>query len=297
MKQINSYIQAYLDYLFTYKNYSNHTISNYELDLTHLKTFMKQYHLNLNHLDKKQCRLFIESHFETKKRKTLSRYISTFRSFWNYLVKQSVVKENPWKQVKLPKQAIQLPHTLSTEDILLFLNNIDTSSPLGLRNKAICETLYGLGLRVAELCSLKLSDCDFTKQECLIHGKGNYERIVYIGNVTLRVLENYVNNARSIWKNTTSTTLFINKNGSRLSERSIQRIVKQCAQSQGFTKPITPHTFRHCYASDMYKGGADIAIIKELLGHKNLSTTEIYTHVANEDLAQTLNESHPRAVN
>lgn len=297
MRKISFHIQCFLDYLYTNKNYSRHTVSNYELDLAHLIQFMNENKLTYHFLSKKHCRLFIELHFESKQRKTISRYISTFRSFWSYLAKQSIVNKNPWKQIKLPKQTLNLPKVLPTEDILNFLNNINTSSPIGFRNKVICETLYGLGLRVAELCSLKLNDCNFEKQECLIHGKGNYQRIVYIGDVTLSIIRDYVKNVRIIWKTNESTTLFINKKGNPLSERSIQRIVKECALKQGFNKPITPHTFRHCYASDMYKGGADLAIIKELLGHKNLTTTEIYTHVANEDLAQTLNESHPRAQN
>ena len=272
-------------------------MSNYELDLNLLKAFLSTNKMSLLNLTKNECRQFIETQFEQKDRKTLSRYISTYRSFWNFLVKEALIAVNPWTLIKLPKQEKKLPEILSTQEILSFLDNIDTSTSLGLRNKAICETLYGLGLRVTELCNLKLSECDFNKQECLIIGKGNYQRVVYIGDVTLKILHHYVNNVRPIWHHDSSDTLFINQNGQRLSERSVQRIIKQCALKQGLSKSITPHTLRHCFATDLYKGGADIAVVKELLGHKNLSTTEIYTHVANEDLAQTLNDTHPRAQN
>ena len=258
---------------------------------------MKDHNLNIRSLTKEHCRQFIETQYDLKKSKTIARYISSYRSFWNYLIKETITKINPWKQIKLPKKTINLPHILSTNDVLDFLNNIDTTFPIGIRNKAICESLYGMGLRVAELCNLELSNCNFEKRECLITGKGNYQRLVYIGDFTYKILQNYIQNVRCLWKTKDSTTLFINKYGNRLSERTIQRIIKDCALKQGFNKHITTHTLRHCYATDLYKGGADLAIIKDLLGHKNLSTTEIYTHVANEDLAQTLNESHPHAQN
>lgn len=258
---------------------------------------MEQQQLTIHSFSKQHCRQFIETHYEQKKSKTIARYISSYRSFWNYLIKESLIQTNPWKQIKLPKRSINLPHILSTKDVLDFLNKIETKSPVGIRNKAICESLYGMGLRVGELCSLKLTDCNFDKRECIITGKGNYQRLVYIGDFTYKILQNYIQNSRCLWETRDSKTLFINKHGNRLSERTIQRIIKECALKQGFNKHITPHTLRHCYATDLYKGGADLAIIKDLLGHKNLSTTEIYTHVANEDLAQTLNESHPHAQN
>jgi integrase/recombinase XerC len=297
LKVTNYYIQKFLDTLLSLKNYSIHTVSNYELDLNYLHAFMQQQNLSLDTLTKQHCRQFIETHYEIKKSKTIARYISSYRSFWNYLIKEDVTYINPWKQIKLPKQSINLPHILSTKDVLDFLNNINTTTPIGIRDKAICESLYGMGLRVAELCTLEFNNCNFNKRECLITGKGNYQRIVYLGGITYKIIQDYINNARCLWKTKESKTLFINKYGNRLSERTIQRIIKQCALKQGFNKHITPHTLRHCYATDLYKGGADLAIIKDLLGHKNLSTTEIYTHVANEDLAQTLNESHPHAQN
>ena len=297
MKTTKFYIHRFLDTLHTKKNYSLHTVSNYELDLNYLLSFMSDNAYTLTDLTKHHCRSFIEEHYPIKNSKTISRYISTFRSFWNFLIKESITTINPWTQIKLPKTEISLPHILSTKEVLRFLDNIDTSTPLGLRNKTICECLYGMGLRVAELCTLKLSDFNFKKNECLVTGKGNTQRIVYIGEITNQILQDYILNSRPFLDSKSTQNLIINSKGNALSERSIQRIIKKCALEQGLKKHITPHTLRHCFATDLYKGGADLAVIKELLGHKNLSTTEIYTHVANEDLAQTLNESHPHGQN
>ena len=295
MKPTNFYINQFLDYLHLRKNYSTHTISNYERDLCYLDNFLIENSLPLHKITRQHCRHFLEIHFHNKNSKTISRYISSFRSFFNFLNKHHNLSNNPWKQIRLPKQTQSLPHTLSTKDILSFLDNIDTSSLIGLRNRAICECLYGLGLRVSELCQLNLDDCNFESKECRILGKGNVYRTVYIGKITEKIILNYIETYRKIYMKPTSVTLLINKFGTPLSTRSIQRIVKKCAETQGLSHSLTPHTLRHCFASDLYRGGADLAIIKDLLGHKNLSTTEIYTHVANEDLAQSLNESHPHA--
>ncbi len=293
MKSNKQLIHTFLDHIYSFKNYSDHTVNNYERDLMLLFQYSQKKILDFTAFTKLHCREFMSSINQEKNPRTLSRYISTYRSFWKFLTHQNYCKYNPWANIRLPKISETLPHVLSTQDVLNFLSQIPTTTSISLRNRTICECLYGMGLRVSELCSLELKHCNIKKGECLILGKGKKDRMVYIGNVTAKILIQYLHYARPVWASKHSSTLILNPQGNAITPRTIQRIVQSCSEKQGFGKKITPHTLRHCFATDLYKGGADLSVIKDLLGHSNLSTTEIYTHVANEDLSQTIRESHP----
>lgn len=284
----------FLHYLTHFRAFSEHTAKNYRFDLQKLAEFIenKKYSLNeFNKSDSRECLKYLQK-YELSKR-SQARFISSCRSFWTYLQREHAFLVNPWNQIRLPKLDKTLPHILSTEDMLSFLNNIDTSTPVGLRNRTICETLYGLGLRVSELCSLTLHRLDLSARKCIVMGKGNKERVLYFGDITATVLKTYLKSVRPVWATSDSSTLFINQKGAQLTSRTIQRIVKSCAEAQNVATYITPHTLRHNFASDLYRGGADLTVIKDLLGHSNIMTTEIYTHVSNEQLRETIQTCHP----
>lgn len=287
-------IQSFLDYCQLKKHFATHTLVNYERDLMRLESYVENQKIDLFSVDKQVCRDFVvfESD-DNQANKTLCRRISAYRTFWDFLQLQKCVSNNPWRQIRLPKVSYVLPKIIPTKRMISFLDNISIDSPIGLRNRTICECLYGIGLRVSELVSLRLDQINFLSGECRVIGKRNKERVAIIGDVTKQILNSYVDTVRVLWRKSDSKTLILNKNGQPVSVRTIQRIVKQCSIQQGINPPLTPHILRHCYASDLYKGGADISIIKELLGHEHVATTEIYTHVAMDELKETITLAHP----
>ena len=267
---------------------------NYEYDLLALALFMKEFQLQIQSFSKEDCRTYLAKRMDADiNPKSISRFISVYRSFWDFLIIKKTVKTNTWKYIRAPKISQSIPHIISTEDMLNFLDGIKMDTPIGLRDRAICEALYGLGLRVSELCSLTMDQLNLKECECRIIGKRNKERIALFGEITRDILIKYINQARPVWLKSHSKTLIINKKGAPITPRSIQRIVKKHSMQQGLRQCLTPHSLRHCFASDLYKGGADLTVIKQLLGHDHLSTTEIYTHVANEELHQTIQTAHP----
>ena len=289
-----SLIQSFLDYCQLKKQYARYTLENYERDLVRLNTYALSCKLDLLSFDKLACRDFIAVEYDFQQsNKTLCRRISAYRTCWDFFQIQNLVAKNPWRQIRLPKVTQVLPKIIPTKKMISFLDNISVSTPLGFRNRVVCECLYGLGLRVSELVSLELSQINFMTGECRVIGKRDKERIAIMGDITIGILKRYVDDFRGASNKTDSKTLILSNKGLPITVRSIQRIVKKCSLEQGIDPPLTPHVLRHCYASDLYKGGADISIIKELLGHEHVSTTEIYTHVAMDELKETITLAHP----
>lgn len=287
--------QQFLDFLQQQQHYSVHTVKSYDLDLQALAVFMEACNLAPHSMTKKECRKFVSQRFDQQlSAKSIARSISTFRHFWSFLQIRQYVSLNPWKQLRLPKVSRVLPAIISPKKMIAFLDSFDCSSKLGLRNRCICECLYGMGLRVSELCDLKMGDLSLELGECRVLGKGNKVRIAVFGEITKQILQQYFDHVRSGLAVNKVEYVFLNSSGKPLTVRTVQRVVKSASIKQGISPPLTPHVLRHCYASDLYKGGADISVIKELLGHDHLATTEIYTHVANEELQQTMWQSHPR---
>tara|TARA_B100000131_G_scaffold84558_1_gene81544 strand:+ start:615 stop:1502 length:888 start_codon:yes stop_codon:yes gene_type:complete len=293
---VNNYslIQSFLDYCQLKKQYARYTLENYERDLVRLNAYALSCKLDLLSFDKLACRDFIAVEYDFQQsNKTLCRRISAYRTCWDFFQIQNLVAKNPWRQIRLPKVTQVLPKIIPTKKMISFLDNISVSTPLGFRNRVVCECLYGLGLRVSELVSLELSQINFMTGECRVIGKRDKERIAIMGDITIGILKRYVDDFRGASNKTDSKTLILSNKGLPITVRSIQRIVKKCSLEQGIDPPLTPHVLRHCYASDLYKGGADISIIKELLGHEHVSTTEIYTHVAMDELKETITLAHP----
>ena len=287
-------IQSFLDYCMLKRRFSSLTIENYERDIEKLVSYTKKQNVILTLFDKQWCRNFVS--YETingQNNRSIARRISSYRTFWDFLIRVNVIEQNPWRLIRLPKMSRKLPHIIPTKAMISFLDNISIKTAKSLRDRVVCECLYGIGLRVSELVAISLDDINLKRGECRVIGKRDKERIVFIGDATCKIITLYLKEVWCLWKKTNSKTLILNKNGDPVSVRTIQRIVKQCSVKQGINPPLTPHILRHCYASDLYKGGADISVIKELLGHDNLSTTEIYTHVAMDELKETITLFHP----
>jgi len=247
-------------------------------------------------IDRTTCKTYLQ-YLKTQKltNKTIARHIASLRSFWHYLNKHQLVNTNPWALLNLPKATKYLPNIIKAKHLIAFIDAIDGSTPMGTRNKLIVECLYSTGIRVSELTDLTLKQVNLSQQELLIKGKGQTERLVIFGNYLHTGLKTYLAHTRPQLAGPNESAVFINKYGTKLTPRSIQRMLKEESKKQGFAQTITPHVLRHSFATDLFNGGADIRSVQELLGHKNVVTTQIYTHLSEELLTETFTKAHPRA--
>jgi integrase/recombinase XerD len=226
-----------------------------------------------------------------------ARIISGIKSFYKYLLLENILNHNPTELIEAPKLGRKLPDTLSLEEINKIIEAIDLSTPEGQRNKAILETLYSCGLRVSELVNLKISNLYFNDEFIKVVGKGDKERLVPIGSVAIKQINIYKNEIRSnlAVKKEHEDVLFLNRRGSKLSRVMVFTIIKQLAFKIGLKKHISPHTFRHSFATHLIEGGADLRAVQEMLGHESITTTEIYTHLDRDYLRQAIIQFHPRS--
>lgn len=226
-----------------------------------------------------------------------ARLISGIRAFYKYLLMENLIKDDPSALLEAPKIHRKLPDVLSVEEIDSLINAIDLSTPYGHRDRAILETLYGTGVRVSELINIKISDLHFNEDFIKVTGKGNKERLVPIGNIAKKEIGVYLTEIRNRIKikKGNEDILFLNQRGSRLSRVWIFNIIKDLAKKVGLQKKVSPHTFRHSFATHLIEGGADLRAVQEMLGHESITTTEIYTHLDREYLRSTIIQYHPRA--
>ena len=226
-----------------------------------------------------------------------SRIISGLRSFFEYLIFEKFIKTNPLSLIESPRISRKLPDTLTIKEIDLLISNINISTNEGERNIALIETLYGCGLRVSELISLKISDLFFSEGFIKVTGKGNKQRLVPISDLNKRVIKSYMGNSRKKLKieEKSKDILFLNRRGKKLSRAMIFTIIKRLAKLSDIKKNISPHTFRHSFATHLLKNGADLKTIQQLLGHQSITTTEIYMHIDNQMLVKAINKFHPRS--
>lgn len=296
MSLLKTTLNDFLQVLSLDKHYSAHTISNYKRDIQRFQNFCTESQAPIDELTIRSCRNYLYNlEQDALSPKTIARHIASLRSFWNYLVYIKKTELNPWTLLSLPKVHQKLPDILTENDMHQFLDNIPTDTAAHYRDRCICECLYGSGLRVSELVSLDISDLNLNNLDMKIIGKGNKERLAIFGHTTQTFLTTYINTIRPIWCDTHTSALFVNQRGSRLSVRSVQRIIKEHAKKQNLSTPITPHTFRHSFATALFNGGADLRSIQELLGHSSLSTTQIYTHLSTKKLQDIYLSTHPRA--
>jgi len=228
--------------------------------------------------------------------RTQARIISSLKAFFKYLYLENIIRDDPASLLESPRPGRKLPDTLSVEEVDRIINTIDMSLPEGERNKAILETLYGCGLRVSELINLKITNIYAKDNFIKVIGKGNKERLVPIGNSALKQIDLYLENSRSrlLPDRPDEDILFLNRRGKRLSRNMIFIIVKELGEKSGIRKSISPHTFRHSFATHLVEGGADLRAVQEMLGHASIITTEIYTHLDREYLKSTIALYHPR---
>lgn len=286
-------------YLNIERNYSNYTIKNYLIDITEFITYCNNFNKNYLNIKYTDIKSYLTHLYEKKyKSTTISRKISALRTFYAFLYDKNIVDKNVFEYITLPKKEKRLPKYLSNDDIDEIFKKIDISKPLGIRNRLILELLYGSGLRVSELCNIKLSDIDFSNKSIRIIGKGKKERIVYYGEPCKRIIDLYLNGTRDeiLGKNKNEYLIIGNKKSNKsLSVRSVELILNNIIESTSLNKKASPHTLRHTFATHLLNDGCDILIVKELLGHSSLDTTGIYTHISNERLRKVYLNNHPRA--
>jgi integrase/recombinase XerD len=227
--------------------------------------------------------------------RTQARLISGIRAFYRYLLLEGVVEENPATLIDSPKLGLKLPQVLTVDEIDRIIAAIDLSKPEGHRNKSIIETLYSCGLRVSELINLKLTDIHRKEGFLMITGKGNKQRLVPFGSVALKEIDSYLEKRRQLPSIADGNILYLNRRGRKLTRVMVFTMIKDLAEKAGIKKKISPHTFRHSFATHLVEGGADLRAVQEMLGHESITTTEIYTHLDRSYLRDTLIMFHPRA--
>ncbi|RFN58054.1 site-specific tyrosine recombinase XerD [Marixanthomonas ophiurae] len=291
-------LQDYQDYLRIERGLSANSIKNYSLDLKKLIKWLVEAEINESpiSISEETIQQFIYTIAKQMQPQSQSRVISGLRGFFNYLVFEEYRQTNPLELIESPKIARKLPDTLSTEEIDSLIEAIDLHHPQGERNRAILETLYACGLRVSELTSLKISDLFFDEGFIKVSGKGDKERFVPIGGNTVKYISIYKNEVRIHIpiQPKAKDTLFLNRRGNPLTRAMIFTIVKQLAEKAGIEKKVSPHTFRHSFATHLLENGADLRSIQQMLGHESITTTEIYTHVDTTHLTEVINKFHPR---
>ena len=293
-------IILFKDYLGIERRYSENTVISYTNDIYSLVNFLDNEQFgDLLTVSSRIARFYTATLHENYKPKSISRKISSLRSFYSFLNREELVKENPFLDVELPKKEKKLPQFIYPEEIESLFNSIDTTSSLGKRDKLILEILYGTGVRVSELCYIKLKDIDFYQNLILIHGKGNKDRYIPIHKILSKNLEDYIlttrNNflKRAIDKD--NDTLLLNFKGTSLTQRGVRYIIKRIIDNSTETFNLSPHKLRHTFATHLLNNGADLRSVQELLGHVHLSSTQIYTQVSKEKLKESYMNAHPRA--
>lgn len=296
--QLSHVLQAFVDYLQVEKNASNHTIVNYERDINDFVQYMKQQnHPDFAAVSYATIRKYLTFLFDKQYgRRTIARKLSSLRSFYRFLEREGVIASNPFVLVSTPKQEKKLPHFFYAEDLAELFQTPDRNDPLGQRNAAILETLYASGMRVQELVSMNIEHIDFDIGVALVFGKGSKERYVPLGHFALTALDTYISDGRNdLVNDKDERALFVNHRGGRLTDRSVRRILNAMIEQTSLTQHITPHKLRHTFATHLLEGGADLRTVQELLGHAQLSTTQIYTHVTNDHLRTIYKKTHPRS--
>ena len=288
---MDRYIEKFIRYLQIEKNYSRHTILNYKLDLEHFKNFLGE--LSLEKVDYLILRKYLAALKEKNlKSRSVSRRLSALRTFFKFLIREGLLKNNPVASLSSPKQDKPLPLFLTEEEVTKLIEAAQPKDERGLRDRAVMETLYSTGIRVSELVGLNIEDIDFIGGVAKVMGKGKKERIVPIGDIALSTIRAYLERRK---KHIEAQALFLNKSGRRITDRGVRNIIDKYIRMASIKQGVSPHTLRHSFATHLLDRGADLRSVQELLGHVNLSTTQIYTHLTTEKLKKVYDKAHPRA--
>jgi len=297
MNSIHEMIDQYINYLIVEKGLANTTIESYTSDLNKYLLFLKSCKIHqISNTDTtvilKYLLVLRDDGLGIRSR---ARHLVTLRGFYKFLIQEKILKKNPTRIVDLPKTGIKLPDVLSAEEINTILNTPDTSKPRGARDLAMLELLYAAGLRVSELINVKIQNINLEVGFVRTFGKGSKERIVPIGSHAKKRINDFLIHARPLlMKNHVSQFLFVARAGKPMTRQGFWKLLKKYAAQAGILKRITPHSFRHSFASHLLEGGADLRAVQMMLGHVDISTTQIYTHVARDHLKKLHEKYHPR---
>lgn len=292
------YFQEFKLYMEVEKNFSKHTISAYSSDILSFLIWLNERSItDVTYSTIREYLLYIQQFNYSKT--TTARKIASLRTFYRFLYREKVIETNPAIGIHSPKRGKSLPEFLTEKEIDNILNEINMDSPAGYRNRTILELLYATGMRISELSSLNFENLNLDENEIKVFGKGSKERIVLVSERAKRFLETYIKTARYLIFKTENIKqtdpVFINKTGYRLQPQSVRSAIRDVVEKVELPKHITPHVFRHSFATKLLENGADLRIVQELLGHSSISNTQIYTHVSTERLKQSYNSAHPRA--
>lgn len=296
-------LEDFISYLENNKSYSENTIEAYKRDILEFKDFLHNEHMakDLLHIRNKDTAKYYVSYLGDSNLETSSihRKISSLNSFYNYLLKDEIIKDNFFEGVETPKMPKRLPKTLKDSEIMMLFEACDLETKLGYRNYCILGCLYGCGMRVSELCNLQIKDIDFVDRIITLHGKGSKDRRVVMYPELAESLKHYISTYRLdilyVSKDYENRYVFLNKNGKELSRVGVRKILEGLVEDCGEMFHISPHMLRHNFATAMLNGGADLRTVQELLGHESLSTTQIYTHISYEKMKESYDKAFPRA--
>jgi len=283
------YIEKFMRYLEIEKNYSQHTLTNYRLDLEEFKQFLGD--SSLEKVDYLVLRKYLAQLKEKNlKARTVNRHLSSLRSFFKFLIREGYLKTNPITSLASPKQEKHLPLFLTEEETTKLITAVQPKDERGLRDRAVLEIFYSTGIRVSELVGLNVQDVDFIGGIIKVLGKGKKERIVPIGEIAIAATRDYLEKRKK-----QEEALFLNKSGRRITDRGVRNIVGKYIRMASIKRGVSCHTLRHSFATHLLNRGADLRSVQELLGHVNLSTTQIYTHLTTDRLKSVYDKAHPRA--
>ena len=279
MKNLNKYLEK----LKVQRNYSDLTIKGYQTDILKFLKYCEDKNINYLQLNKKIIWDFLKMLDEKSyTNASISRILSSLRGYYTYLYEEKIISTNLFLMVENPKKAKKLPNFLNNNEIIELLTFEELKTPKDYRERLIFELLYATGMRVSELCNLKIKDIDFNNKEIRVLGKGKVMRIVYFGDYALSALNDYLIVRNDLLKTTNNDYLILNEKGSQISRQSVEQIIAKRIKKIAFVHHLSPHTLRHTFATHLLENGADIRSVQELLGHKQLSTTQVYTHLTNE---------------
>lgn len=291
-------IDEFLHFIMIEKGLSKNTIAAYRRDLNHYQAFLEEEKIgNIDYIDRYTITLFLGYlKDQGKSAKTLARVSATIRGFHQFALREKYAVKDPTVILEAPKYERNLPDILSIEEVDKFLSTPDTSKLTGKRDQAMLELLYATGMRVSELINLNVDDVNTIMGFVRVFGKGNKERIIPIGDNMIKLLETYIQSTRyKMLKKEMTDSLFLNFHGKRLTRQGFWKIMRQIKVEAGIDKKLTPHTLRHSFATHLLENGADLRAVQEMLGHADISTTQLYTHISKKQIREVYKNTHPRA--
>ena len=293
---MDEYLDQFIQMLRSEKYYSPHTCSSYRRDLVRFRAYLQSRDISIwEQAGHREVGDYAAQRFrQGRKSRTIQRELSSLRSFYQYLIRQGVLKQNPAREVSAPKPDKPLPKTSDAETIDRLLN-IDDDDSLLMRDVAIFELIYSSGLRLAELVGIDLEDIDLEQRQLRVTGKGNKTRYLPIGGKAVAAVKRWLKHRADYSRNASEPALFLSRRGQRISPRNVQQRLRQLIRRQGIGQHLSPHTLRHSFATHLLESSSDLRAVQELLGHANIATTQVYTHLDFQHLAKVYDSAHPRA--